>query len=236
VAGRSSTGIGSANATLHPLGPGERSREQPVGARERGRHQRGARLECQPTGAPPGRAEGIRVPHPGALGEQREQAVLAQDLASGLERVLVGLAAPHRERSQAHQQAAPPALEQLGLAHEAEVAGGGDGDEERVPERLVVGGDDGRAGRGDVLGTRDQQPEVHPQEGHEDRPHERVERPRDPLLAGDPVGLAVGHAAVTRAVGPGRGELDVRSGAGMAGVTTLSRSEAAVPESGQPAA
>ena len=110
-------------------------------------HDRRARLEREPPGPAVRRAELLGVADARALGEQRQQPALAQDLARGLERLGVGLPAAHREGAEAHEQPAVASLDQLGLGHEAHVAPGADADEERVPEALVVGRDDRRARR-----------------------------------------------------------------------------------------
>ena len=89
-------------------------------------HDRRALLERQPPGAALGVAQLVGVADAGALGEEGEQAALAQDRAGGLERVLVGLAAAHREGAEPHEQPAVARLDQLRLGHEAQVAAGAD--------------------------------------------------------------------------------------------------------------
>ena len=105
MAARSDTGIGSENATCTRRGIGRPARKSFSVPGDRARHERGAGLEREPAGAAARVAELVRVAHAGALGEEREQAALAQDRAGGLEGVGVGLAAPHGEGAEPHQQA-----------------------------------------------------------------------------------------------------------------------------------
>ena len=126
-------------------------------------------------------------------GNRARSPALAQDLAGRLHRVVVGLAPAHREGAEADQDRALPPLEELVLAHEAEVPAGAQTDEERVPEALVVGGDDGGPVRGDVLDAGHVHPEVEPEQGPDDGEHDRVEDLRDPLLSRVLVGFLVRH-------------------------------------------
>jgi hypothetical protein len=119
-------------------------------------------------------AELVRVAHAGALREEGEEAALAQDRAGGLERLGVGLPAPHRERPEPYEQRAVAGLDQLGLRHEAQMPPRADGNEERVPEALVIGRDDrGSLGR-DMLGAGHVHAKPDPQERGHDCPYDRV--------------------------------------------------------------
>ena len=197
------SGVGSVGGQLDRLAEGhadpprsrQRAGEQLLGAGDRAGDDRRPGLQRQAGGALVRLAEDRRVADPRALGEQREQPAVEEDLPGRLDRLGVGGAAADREGAEPDQQLAGAALEELVLAHEADRPLRRRGDEERVPEALVVGGDDHRPLVRDVLGALDL---------------ERVEqlhvRDREPaggprrdlggaLLAGEAMRLGVVHGA-----------------------------------------
>jgi hypothetical protein len=129
------------------------------------------------------RSERISLIDAGALREHDHQPAGGKDRPRGRKRLRVGLATAHGKRPEAQEQPPQRALEQLHLGHVANLAAHSEPDEERVEEVLMVGSDDRRALGGNVLRSRDPEAKPQPQQDRREQAHERVQRPRDALLA-----------------------------------------------------
>ena len=110
----------------------------------------------------PGRAAHVRAVAAGLrrpLREDPKESSLLEQPDAVTERVRVAPSALDRKRPEPGHQAAddriPP---QLGLGHVVNRTGRRHAEEERVGQRLVIGGEDGRAGRRDVLAALDLDP------------------------------------------------------------------------------
>ena len=89
---------------------------------------------------------------PRALGEDHDDVAALEDRLRGGHRLLVGLAAPERERAERVQEPAHQAvLEQLALGDEVDRPPQAAADHERVEEAAVVRGEDQRPVGGEVL-------------------------------------------------------------------------------------
>ena len=141
---------------------------------DRGGDDRHARLEGDPAHARPGLAELARA-RAAPLRVHHDQPALAEDRMRGLERLLVAPAAKHGEHATVREDELHRPLEELRLGHELHLPAQVDGDEEVVPEREVVGGDDGRPlhrdlVRADAAGAVEEE-----QDRREQDPHELVD-------------------------------------------------------------
>ena len=113
--------------------------------------------------------------------------------------VLVGLAAPDRERAERQQHPGLPALvEQLDLRDEVERPPEAAPDHEGVREAAVVRGQQHRALLGDVLEADAAHPEVDVEERLQDHADDPVDGHHGPAFAGDLVGALEIHLAVRR--------------------------------------
>src|SRR3954447_15643339 len=121
-----------AAAHAHPDWADLPAAPRPVAAEDRDRHHRCAGLEREAADAALGPAQPA-VTDARALGKDHERAATLQDAAAGGHRLLVGLAAFDRERAQAIEDPALPALvEQLLLRHEVDRPADAATDEERI--------------------------------------------------------------------------------------------------------
>jgi hypothetical protein len=179
--------MGSENATCTRRGLGIGPRNSFSVPGDSRRHERSARLQGQAAGAAARMPKLIGVADSSPLGEQREQATLAEDRAGGLQGIGVGLTAPHRKGPEPHEQPAIPGLDQLGFRHEAHVSRGADAYEEGIPEALMVGGDDGLAAQRNVVRARDVHAKPQTTQRRHQPAHEGVEKSRHTLLAREEV-------------------------------------------------
>ena len=114
---------------------------------------------------------------PGALGVDGEHAAALQDRGGRVERPLRGVAAAavHGDLPGGPEEPGRlPAVEVLGLGHIGDPAPDHEREEERVAERLVVGGQDHRPVGGDVLAPLDPDAPQQVEERADDRLHDPV--------------------------------------------------------------
>ena len=153
---------------------------------DRDRHDRRAGLECQPPDPAPDRVRQLAGPRAAALAVHGHAAAPAEHAVGRRERLLVGEPAPHREHAAVGVDPLQRRHEELRLGHEADLAADRGAEEEVVHERRVIGREDHRARRGDLLGADPTRAEEHP----------RVERGGDPHRLVDPVRVAGAGALV----------------------------------------
>ena len=118
------------------------------------------------------------VRRPGALGVDGEHPARSQDRGGGVERPLRGVASAPVHGDLAGGPEEPrrlPAVEVLGLGHVGDPAADHQGQEERVAERLVVGGQDHRSRRwGRARAPRPSPATAGTRNGADDRLHDPV--------------------------------------------------------------
>ena len=136
-----------------------------LGPHDGDRHDRRAGLEREAADAPLGVAE-RSAPDARALREDEDRLAARDELAGGLHRLLVGLAAANRKGAERVEEPAhPAALEELALRDEVDGAPEAYADDPGVKEAAVVRSDDHAAAGGDVLAPDPLEPE----EQHEQR-------------------------------------------------------------------
>ncbi len=156
------------------------------GAVDRHRHDRRAGHQRQPPDPALGllgQLAGARAP---ALAVHRHRAATLEDPGRRDERVLVLVAAPHREHAAVRVDPLERAREQLRLGHEPHLAPDRDAEEEVVHEREVVRRQDDRPRAGHLVRRQAARAEEHP----------RVQRREDADGLVDPVRLARPRALV----------------------------------------
>src|SRR3954452_15029659 len=188
-----------AAAHAHPDRADLPAAPRPVAAQNRDRHHRCAGLEREPGDPALGPAQPA-VTDASPLRKDHERAATLQDAAAGGHRLLVGLAALDRERTQAIEDPALPALvEQLLLRHEVDRPADAAADQERVEEAAVVGREDDRALLGNVLASATLEREVELDRQAKDGP----DRPEDGLVHALPARALVIAGQVPRRHGLG---------------------------------
>ena len=153
----------------------------------------------------PGRARSPISPaaRPAALAVHRHAAAALEDRGRGDERLLVAVAAPHREHAAVRVDELQRRLEELRLRHERHLPADRRAEEEVVHERGVVRREDHRAARRHELGRDAAHAEQRP----------RVERGDDAHDLVDEVGLARARALVeaVEELGRARVAVDLRA-------------------------
>ena len=185
---------GSPGPDAHLARPDPPAPADVLGADDRNRDDRRAGLERQAPDAPPGPAEraGTRAR---ALGEHQHDLASVEDRLGRLDRLLIAGAPVDRERAQRVQQPAqdPAVAEQLLLGHVVHGPPGHRADHERVEEAPVVGGENDRPLRRDVLPADPLHPQVDQKERRQDQPDDEQHHPIDALLPGPAVQRFVIH-------------------------------------------